>query len=85
VQEAVTNGIKHGNATAITITSRFDPHQWDVTVKDDGSGFTIDVTESEGNGLNNMRQRARESEFEIKVASEPGNGTTVHVILLRYP
>jgi signal transduction histidine kinase len=85
VQEAVTNGIKHGNATAITITSRFDPHQWEVTVKDDGSGFTIDETESEGNGLNNMRQRARESEFEIKVASESGKGTTVHVILLRYP
>lgn len=79
VQEAVTNSIKHGQSKTITITSRFDPRNWYVIVTDDGNGFILDENTKEGNGLNNIRQRANESNFDVSFESKPGDGTVVKI------
>jgi len=48
----------------------------DLTVRDDGIGFQSTGRPS-GLGLNGMAERARLVGGELKIRSEPGEGTTV--------
>ena len=70
-QEAFTNAIKHSGAHNITIYSASSGGKWKITVKDDGKGFDYDSMkqQKEGNGLQNMEQRARISGFALIIKS----------------
>ena len=48
-----------------------------MTIKDDGKGFDINLN-GKGNGLDNMKNRAKELQGETKVQSDPGKGTIVY-------
>jgi signal transduction histidine kinase len=48
-------------------------------VADDGVGF--DETKAPGQGVENMRVRARAIEGELTLRSRPGRGTAVEVVL----
>jgi signal transduction histidine kinase len=79
VQEAVTNAIKHSTASNITVISSAHKNDWRIEVRDDGKGFYEDTTTGTelGNGLQNMRQRAKEASFDLAINSQPGKGTAV--------
>ena len=83
VQEAVSNSIKHAQPANIIITSFFTNNRWSIKVSDDGMGFDyIKVKQLEqGNGLNNMQQRAAESGFEFSTESNENTGTTITIIV----
>lgn len=84
VQEAVTNGIKHANPSAIHINSQTtNDNKWNIVVQDDGTGFNpADLKESEkGNGLNNMEHRAAEAGIMLSVHSDPQKGTIINLII----
>ncbi|MGB3005833.1 MAG: ATP-binding protein, partial [Chitinophagaceae bacterium] len=83
MQEAVSNSIKHANPSHITIASYPTAQKWKLTVKDDGKGFDYSsLNEYErGNGLNNIKHRAAESEFEINIDSRENSGTTITIIV----
>lgn len=83
VQEAVTNAIKHAAATAISVSSTAENGLWIITVTDNGKGFDYHATKmlQQGNGLENMKQRADESNFELSVTSIPGKGTATAIHL----
>ena len=84
VQEAVTNSIKHSGASTIQIISAATAdNKWDLTIQDNGAGFSVnELKESEkGNGLHNMEHRAAEAGFQFSVQSAPHNGTTINIMI----
>ena len=79
VSEALTNAIKHAQATAITITveveTKAEQHVLRITVQDDGVGG---ATFAGGSGLVGLRDRAEALGGSIFVSSMEGVSTTVH-------
>jgi signal transduction histidine kinase len=51
---------------------------FDLEVRDDGHGF-IESEVEPGNGLLNLRHRAADLRGTLRITSEPGRGTTVHL------
>jgi ligand-binding sensor domain-containing protein/two-component sensor histidine kinase len=77
-KEALNNALKYADCRNIKIELKKEQHLLVLSVKDDGKGFTEMTTEniSGGNGLKNMRSRAKEIDGEIRINA--GNkGTTV--------
>jgi signal transduction histidine kinase len=84
VQEALTNARKHGHAKRAVVEITEDDYEIHITVRDDGAGFDTSE-ESDGFGLVGMRERAELFRGQVEVASEPGGGTTITVILPSRP
>jgi signal transduction histidine kinase/streptogramin lyase len=81
-QEAVTNVLKHAGAKNIGIKVHTEARKLYLRIRDNGRGFeTPDVFSSRGGhfGLIGMRERAERLGGELKLASNPGEGTEVEV------
>src|SRR5262249_4461717 len=81
-QEAVTNVVKHAGASRIAIKLHTEARKLYLKIRDNGRGFeTPDVFSSRGGhfGLIGMRERAERLGGELKLASNPGEGTEVEV------
>ncbi|MBS3754022.1 MAG: sensor histidine kinase, partial [Anaerolineales bacterium] len=86
-EEAVNNARKHANADHIQI--RLQRLQEDLAlleIEDDGKGFDVEkVTDSyedrDSLGMINMRERAELVEGVFHIKSQPGQGTTIQVVL----
>ena len=76
IQEAVNNAIKYANANTIHVKVSQVDDKMKILVKDDGKGFNV-VEAEMGNGLNNMKKRAKELNAEISIQSSEGSGTIV--------
>jgi two-component system, NarL family, sensor histidine kinase DevS len=72
VREAVSNAVRHANATTLTVNVRVEDELC-IEVHDDGCGFPEDVT---GSGLNNLRRRAEDVGGAFTIES-PATGGTV--------
>jgi len=85
VQEALTNAVRHGRASAIDVQVRERDGAAEAVVRDDGIGF--DARESlsrrgePGLGLLGMRERAEALGGRLDLDSSPGRGTAVSVII----
>jgi len=84
-QEALTNIIKHAEATTAVVKLVFDVENVMVLIADDGCGFIIDQTITNEQrpswGLLGMRERASLLGGEVVIASHPGRGTTVTITI----
>lgn len=82
-QEAVTNAIKHGQARAITISLEYLWDETRLTIQDDGCGFDPAASHSPGPhfGLLGMRERAEKIAAVLTLASLPGQGCRVSVVI----
>jgi signal transduction histidine kinase/streptogramin lyase len=83
-QEAVTNTLKHAGATRIGIKLRMEARKLYLRIVDNGRGFEQqDVFSSLGGhfGLLGMRERAKRVGGEFRLASHPGEGTEVEVMV----
>ncbi len=82
-QEAVTNVVKHANATQVSINLAVINDCITLTVWDDGQGFSMDSVDANlsrtGWGLLSMEQRAEAVGGRCEVSSHAGRGTTVVV------
>jgi signal transduction histidine kinase len=76
VGEAVTNALKHAEASRIDIGLAVNDDWLEVTVRDDGLGFLAGEGSHRG-GLLHMEDRARSFGGELAITSAPGKGTTV--------
>ncbi len=71
LREAVSNAVRHANATSLAINVSVEDDVR-VEVVDDGDGISGDITES---GLRNLRQRADDAGGEFTVENMPTGGT----------
>ena len=79
-QEALTNVLRHADATQVTLTlAAQDGQGLLLTILDDGRGF--DGQRVEGLGLITMRERAQHIGGTLDIESVPGDGTCLRVRL----
>jgi PAS domain S-box-containing protein len=81
-QEAISNALRHSQATRISAKLAFEEQQVQLTVEDNGSGFVPEAkSPGEGFGLFGMQERAKRIGGVLTISSEPGRGTKVAVVL----
>ncbi len=82
VREAMTNAVRHGGATAVSVELEAGSGLR-LRVVDDGQGFAVDDAAGApaGFGLVSMRERAEALGGRLTVASRPGQGTRVELVL----
>ncbi len=78
VQEALTNAARHAEARRVSVVALRRGNGIQLTVRDDGKGFTPG---DEGSGLNNIRERAHFLGGRCDFQSRRGHGTAVRVTL----
>ena len=81
-QEAMTNVMKHSEATAAGIELDYGPNKVTLRIRDNGRGFDQNqcAGPTEGHfGLLGIAERAKRLGAELTVKSEPGMGTIVTV------
>lgn len=80
-QEALSNIVKHADACNVEVKLWTDDESVQLTVKDDGCGFTPTSTVDEsgsGLGLLGMRERLGTIDGELEIKSAPESGTMIH-------
>jgi len=85
-QEALANVRRHAATSSATLSIEFAPDHVALAVSDRGRGFLLEETlqasaRRAAGGLWAMGQRARALAGELQVASEPGRGTVVRLIV----
>ncbi len=81
-QEAVTNALKHGAPSHISLRLKSQDQHIELEVRDDGRGFdpVTAAGQLEGHfGLQGMRERAKRLGGILDVSSSPGKGTSVNI------
>lgn len=77
VREALSNCVRHANATHVDISIRKRGERIRVQISDDGKGFAIGDGRTPGYGLANMAARARKIGGTLRIQSEEGHGTKI--------
>jgi signal transduction histidine kinase len=75
-QEALTNVVKHANATNVSILVGINEASASITVRDDGKGFLVGKP-TDGIGLEGMQTRASGNRGLLAIESKRDEGTTV--------
>jgi len=83
-QEALTNIEKHAHAQRVDVNMDWQEMGLEIQVVDDGVGYDPALQIPNGHfGLNNMRDRALESNARLSITSQPGHGACL-VLYLTY-
>ncbi len=77
-QEAIANAVRHGHPHAIELRLVYGRPSVMLTVRDDGSGFSLH-DDSAGFGIRGMKRRAGSIDANLRIRSSPGRGTSVKV------
>ena len=86
VQEALNNALKHSKAKNIDVVLQYFPSTFELTIKDNGSGFDLENVQSKtiefsGAGLRNMHKRMELIGGKCTIKSVVKEGTEVHLQL----
>lgn len=76
-REAVSNALRHGGASLVTLRLHHSDQEVCLLVQDNGVGFDASVRRDGGHGLNNMHARAERLGAALKLTSRPGEGARV--------
>jgi signal transduction histidine kinase len=81
VKEALTNALKHASAREVNVQAKVASGALEISIQDDGKGFTPPAPKVEGkrHGLENMRQRAETIGGVLTWQFPPGNGTCLQL------
>ncbi|WP_010500019.1 hybrid sensor histidine kinase/response regulator transcription factor [Paenibacillus elgii] len=80
MQESLTNAVRHGEATEMTVSLHFEQQFTRLEVQDNGRGME---EWREGFGINAMKERAMNLQGQVSVFTKPGDGTRVACTLPR--
>ncbi|MFA7287893.1 MAG: two-component regulator propeller domain-containing protein [Melioribacteraceae bacterium] len=75
-KEGINNAIKHSNCSKIILEVKQINNILEIELVDNGRGMDIENIKS-GNGLGNMKKRAKDLDGKIVFESFPGNGTKI--------
>ena len=81
-KELVNNCAKYSECSNVEISVRSVKEYIEIRVNDDGVGFDVEHAKN-GNGLKNLKMRAREYGGTFELDSKPGEGTKATVMILR--
>jgi signal transduction histidine kinase len=81
VQEALTNTLKHADASRADVSLRYRPGALDLEITDDGGGKGVSPSGPGGLGLIGMRERAGLHGGELSAGPVTGGGYAVRVTL----
>jgi len=76
-QQALNNAIQHAQPSLVTIALCCADGRGDLSIVDDGRGFSGQSASSQGMGLRTMQYRARLIHGELAVDTLLGRGTTI--------
>ena len=76
-REAVSNALRHGRATLVTLRLKHSDREVGLLVQDNGIGFDPAAARDGGHGLGNMQARAERLGATLRLTSTPGEGTRV--------
>jgi len=85
VREALSNCVRHAEATHIDVTVRTYKGRIRVSIRDNGKGFVVTDSHPKGYGLMNMETRVRKLGGSLRLQSEPGHGTRITAEFLLEP
>ncbi|EIM05063.1 sensor protein [Planococcus antarcticus DSM 14505] len=77
IQEGISNAIRHGKSTEITIEMEWVKNQVKIIVTDNGTGFDQGIVKNQSFGLTGMKERIELVEGDFFINSSPGNGTVL--------
>jgi signal transduction histidine kinase/ligand-binding sensor domain-containing protein len=77
-KESINNSIKYASCSVIVIRICSPEQKLVFEIEDDGSGFDT-VASNTGNGLKNIRQRARQIKYSASITSTMGKGTKIRL------
>jgi signal transduction histidine kinase len=80
-REAISNSLRHGGATSVTIRLHQGDGEIGLLVQDNGSGFRASERAGSGHGLGNMQARAKRIGATFRIESNPGEGSRVVLTL----
>jgi two-component system sensor histidine kinase DegS len=79
-QEAISNAVRHGKSTVVTVTLRWEAPNLILQIKDNGSGIPkTRLEKSEGIGLRSTRERAAQIDAKLVIETGPSRGTRIIV------
>jgi len=79
VNELLSNLRRHSQATRAWLTLADTGAVVTLELRDDGRGFVAGGPSAGGQGLRNMRERARRLGGHLEIQSAPGAGTTIRI------
>ncbi len=87
LQQALTNVVKHADASQVQVALRYDGETIELSVEDDGRGFDpsaafADPDHPDSLGLLGMQERLKLLDGQLQVAAQPRRGTR---LLARIP
>ena len=77
VQEALTNTVKHAEATRVSVILTRTAVAITAVIEDDGLGLDLDRNGHQGLGLTGMRERVELVDGRLRIESSAGAGTTI--------
>jgi signal transduction histidine kinase len=82
-QEAITNAMRHADATQIDVELRRENGKLELLIRDNGIGFDVKLAQAQiaGLGLIGIKERAALVGGRTKIISTPNKGTTIGVSL----
>ena len=81
MHEAMTNVVRHSEATEVDVRATWEDGGLSVCIADNGSGFEVEKVPLDKMGIRTMRERAHLIDGDVSLASEPGNGTRVSIFI----
>lgn len=78
MQEALQNACKHSSATEVIVGFE-SKTKLCLFVKDNGTGFPFNQ-KMDGNGIFNMKKRAKDIQFDFTIGQEASGGISIHLI-----
>ena len=85
VREALSNCVRHAQASHIDVTVRTHNNRIRISVRDNGKGFAVTDQRVKGYGLMNMETRAKKLGGSLLLQSKPGQGTRITAEFLLEP
>lgn len=81
IQEAINNAVKHAEASNINISVLTKDDVLEVIISDNGKGFDPQKIEY-GNGLKNIKARAKKLGAKLTIESKINDGTTISLAFI---
>ena len=75
IREAVSNSLRHGDASKITIRLHESAGELGLLVQDNGKGYDSTKKTDRGHGLDNLQARADRLRAVLRIVSTTGDGT----------